>query len=434
MKILFLAHRIPFPPDKGDKIRSYQTLKYLAGRHEVHLVCMIDNPRDAQAAHELQRTLPSLVYEELKPFAQRLRMLQALWQNKPLTVAYFYLPRLQQQLDALVARERFDALFVYSSTMAEYVRRLKIPKRIMDFCDLDSQKFKQYAEVTAPPFSWLYRFESNRLARYEREAARYFEHVLFINPQERLLFEKNLGGKNTALMSNGVDWAYYNSPPEGGQGGVAQHDDAGKFFHANNTPLKGGMIARPYIAFTGAMDYLPNVDAAHWCAREIFPLVRASVPELEFYIIGGNPSRKIRKLHAPHNGIHVTGYLPDLRPLLKGARVFIAPMRIARGMQTKILEAMACGVPVVTSAQAASGIGAQDEEEVLLADSALDYARQTLRLLNNEEERERLRQRAFAFLRENFDWEKNLAVLERLLRIHSPLEGGQGGVAVSCVS
>ncbi|MEK7728901.1 MAG: glycosyltransferase [candidate division KSB1 bacterium] len=423
MKILFLAHRIPFPPDKGDKIRSYQVLQYLAARHEVYLACLIDNQRDMQAAEELRRTLPHLVYERLRPISQRWRMITALWRQKPLTVSYFYLPRLQQQLDALMARERFDALFVYSSTMAEYVRTCNIPLRVMDFCDLDSQKFKQYARVSAPPFSWLYRFEGNRLAAYEREAAQYFEHVLFINSEEQRLFEQNRGGKNTVLMSNGVDFARYeNSPLEGGQGGVVQNDEADKSYHEKNTPLtplQGGIsrsaTSHPYLAFTGAMDYLPNIDAAFWCAREIFPLLRASLPELEFYIIGGNPSRKIRKLHDPQRGIHVTGYLPDLRPLLKGASVFIAPMRIARGMQTKILEAMACGVPVVTSAQAAAGIGARVEEELLIADTAGDYARQTLRLLRNDEERERLRRNAQTFLRAHFDWEKNLAVLENLL-------------------
>jgi len=415
MKILFLAHRIPFPPDKGDKIRSYQVLQYLAARHEVHLVCLIDNPRDLQAAQELRGTLPNLVYEELKPLPQRMRMLKALFNRKPLTVSYFYLPRLQAQLDALVTRERFDALFVYSSTMAEYVRGLHIPKRIVDFCDLDSQKFKQYVESSFPPWSWLYHCEGKRLAAYEKEAARAFEHVLFIGPEEQRLFEQNGGGTNTALMSNGVDFARY-------------YGDALPETSFEHSPLEGGITTRPYLAFTGAMDYLPNVDAAHWCAREIFPKLKGILPELEFYIIGGNPARKIRKLHEPRNGIFVTGYLPDLRPLLKGARVFVAPMRIARGMQTKILEAIACGVPVVTSANAAHGIGAKPEKEVLVASTASEYARQVLRLLLNRAEHERLRRQAFTVLRARFDWQKNLAVLERLLQNNSRLEGGDGGV------
>ena len=422
MKILFLAHRIPFPPDKGDKIRSHQVLKYLAARHEVHLACLIDNRRDVQAAEELRRSLPQLIYEELRPMTQRWRMLLALWRGQPLTVSYFHLSRLQQSLDALLTHERFDALFVYSSTMAEYVRACNVPLRIMDFCDLDSQKFRQYSETVAAPVSWLYRLESKRLAAYEKEVARNFQHVLFINPEECRLFEQNGGGKNTVLMSNGVDVKYYEetpfvqrtshnhlehalnkSPLEGGQGGVLRNSEAGE------------ASAPPYIAFTGAMDYLPNVDAAYWCAREIFPLLRAAVPNLEFHIIGGNPARKIRKLHDRNNGVQVTGYLPDLRPRLKGASVFVAPMRIARGMQTKILEAMACGVPVVTSSAAARGIGAEAEKEVLLADTVNDFARQVLRLLREPETTERLRRQAFAFIKARFDWQKNLSVLEKLL-------------------
>ncbi len=479
MKILFLAHRIPYPPDKGDKIRSYQVFKHLAARHEVHLACLIDSKRDLRAAQEFRGALSNLIYEELQPLPQRARMIKSLFNRKPLTVSYFYLPRLQARLEALAARENFDALFVYSSTMAEYVRDLKIPKRIMDFCDLDSQKFKQYVDVSTQPLSWLYRFEGGRLAEYEREVAQYFDHVLFIGPAEQRLFEANGGGRNTALMSNGVDFSrYYGEelPPMPSEnslldGGVVRNDDVAcntssnlsfsrnLFTHweetharesnasaekvpfwmtasggAQNTPLaplKGGITVRPYLAFTGAMDYLPNVDAAHWCAREIFPKLKAILPKLEFYIIGGNPARKIRKLHDPASGIFVTGYLPDLRPRLTGARVFVAPMRIARGMQTKILEAIACGVPVVTSANAASGIGARAEEEVFIADTASEYARQTLRLLLNPEEHARLRRQAFAFLRANFDWDKNLAVLDQLLFHNSPLEGGQGDVVRS---
>lgn len=394
MKILFLAHRIPFPPDKGDKIRSYQVLQYLAARHEVHLACLIDNPRDARAAKTLRADFPPLHYERLRTARQRMRMLAALCTGKPLTASYFYVPALQRKLNALVAAERFDALFVYSSTMAEYLRDLQIPLRLIDYCDLDSQKFKQFSEASALPLSWLYRFEGKRLAVYEREAAKKFSRVFFINPQERLLFEQNGGANNTALLSNGVDFARY---------------------HGETLPDAPASTSSPYLAFTGAMDYLPNVDAAFWCAREIFPRLKASMPEMKFYIIGGNPTRKIRKLHDPSAGIFVTGYLEDLRPLLMNARVFVAPMRIARGMQTKILEAMACGVPVVTSAHAAAGLGANAEREVLIAESAGEYAQQTLRLLHNSDEHERLRRAAFAFLRQNFDWKKNLAVLDQLL-------------------
>ncbi|MGH7495692.1 MAG: TIGR03087 family PEP-CTERM/XrtA system glycosyltransferase [bacterium] len=396
MKILFLTHRIPYPPDKGDKIRAYHVLKHLARKHEVHLACLIDNKRDLRAAEELRTLVPHLICVPLRPLRQRLSMLQALITDKPLTVHYFYSHALFSQLEAHVRHENFDVLYVYSSNVADYVWDVKFPLRVIDFCDLDSEKFKQYATTSRPPISWLYRFEGNRLAEYEKKVAAHFDHVIFIGPQEKLLFERNGFHEKLVLMSNGVDFDRY----------------YGHELPARQPSPPGG---RPYVLFTGAMDYLPNIDAACWFAREVFPNLKTIMPELQFYIAGGNPVRKVRKLHRPQIGIFVTGYLDDLRPYIKSAQVFVAPMRIARGMQTKILEAMACGVPVVTSPAAARGIGANTESEVLVAETAPEYARQTLHLLLNKKRRDQVRRQAFRFLRKNFSWEENLGVLDRLL-------------------
>jgi sugar transferase (PEP-CTERM/EpsH1 system associated) len=267
---------------------------------------------------------------------------------------------------------------------------------VIDFCDLDSEKFGQYTGISKPPVSWLYRLEGKRLAAYEKQAAANFDHIIFIGSQEQRLFERNGFHGNLALMSNGVDFDRY----------------YGCDLPVHPPPPPGG---KPYLLFTGAMDYIPNIDAAHWFAREVFPNLKMIMPELEFYIVGGNPVQKIRKLHKPKAGVIVTGYLDDVRPYIKSARVFVAPMRIARGMQTKILEAIACGVPVVTSPAAAQGIGARPEEHVLTAESAGEYVRQTWRLLSNQNEHAQLRRQAFEFLQENFCWEKNLGVLNTLL-------------------
>jgi sugar transferase (PEP-CTERM/EpsH1 system associated) len=396
MKILFVAHRIPYPPDKGDKIRSYQVLKYLASRHEVFLVCLIDDDRDLRAGKELRRLVPNLHCERLRPWRQRLYMLRALVTGKPLTVLHFYSPSLHSQLVALAKKEKFDALFVYSSNMADYLRGLQISRRVIDFCDLDSEKFKQYSEMSKPPFSWLYRLEGRRLAAYEKHAAANFDHIIFIGSQEKRLFERNGFNGKLELMSNGVDFERY----------------YGRELPARQPSPPGG---KSYLLFTGAMDYIPNIDAAYWFAREVFPHLKMILPELQFFIIGGNPVRKIRKLHDPEAGIIVTGYLDDVRPYIKSAHVFVAPMRIARGMQTKILEAIACGVPVVTSPAAALGIGARPNEHVLVAETASDYVRQTLHLLLNKKIYEQLRRRAFKFLLENFAWEQNLKMLDLLL-------------------
>jgi len=396
MKILFLAHRLPYPPDTGDKIRSYQVLKHLASQHEVHLACLLDNRCDELDVAELRQLVPNVIYAPVSRFKSYWRMLRALLTDKPLTVSHFDSKTLRRQIERLVAQVDFDAIYVYSSTMAEYVLDYKTPLRVIDFCDLDSAKFKQYAEVKRPPLSWLYRLESRRLAGYEKKVAAHFDHVFFIGPEEKRLFAANGFTRKIELFSNGVDFSRYYG-----------------FDLPAHQPGSPG--SRPYLLFTGIMDYPPNIDAVCFFAREVFPKLKAIMPKLQFYIMGGNPSRKIRQFHNAQTGIFVTGYVYDLRPYIKSAQVFVAPMRIARGMQTKILEAMACGVPVITSSTAARGIGARAGREVLVADTAPEYVRKTLVLLLNKKCRDHLRRQAFRFLQQNFNWEQNLRLLDMLL-------------------
>jgi sugar transferase (PEP-CTERM/EpsH1 system associated) len=281
--------------------------------------------------------------------------------------------------------------------MAEYVLDAEIPVRLIDFCDLDSEKFRQYASRQTPPLSWLYREEGKRLARYEKRVATAFHHVLFINAQEQHLFDGNSRHDDkTVVVSNGVDLQRY-------------------FGATLPTASPAGSADTPSLVFTGTMDYLPNVDAVAWFATHVFPTIKAVVPGAQFHILGRRPAGKIRKLHDPAKAIFVSGYVENLSTRMKNADVFVAPMRIARGMQTKLLEAMACGVPVVTSPAATKGIGAWPNREVLVAETEADYARQVLRLLFNPRLRDGLRKRAFSFIKQNFDWEKNLAQLDTLL-------------------
>ncbi len=396
MRILFLAHRIPFPPDKGDKIRSYHVLSYLARKHEVHLGCLVDDRNDLQAVERLREQLPGVIYQELRPLKKRLSMLKALMSGMPLTVNYFQSNDLRKQLRELLEQKNFDAVHVYSSSMAEYVRDMDVPIRIIDFCDLDSEKFRQYAELTRGPLSWLYRLESRRLAAYEQRLVPHFHHILFISPEERRLFGVNGFSDKLKLMSNGVNLDEYQS-------------------HELPATSETAPAGKPYLLFIGLMNYLPNIDAARWFTREVFPILKTILPELQFYIIGNHPVRAVKRLHDPAGGVFVTGYLKDLRPYIRNAEVFVAPMRIARGMQTKILEAMAYGAPVVASSAAARGIGARHEKELLVADTASDCVRSVLALLLNEKLRERLRKRAYNFLKQNFNWEQNLRILDSLL-------------------
>lgn len=397
MKILFLAHRLPYPPDKGEKIRSFNILKHLANHHEVHLVCWADGEHDLQAARALKELVPHLHVVPFRPLRQRLQMLRALFSDKPLTVHYFYADELRKQIDALLRSIEFDALYVYSSNMAEYVLEAKIPIRLIDFCDLDSEKFKQYAAIHKPPMSWLYRLEGRRLVRYEKRVAEEFNHVIFINAGEKHLFDNGQSNGKTSVLSNGVDLRQYfgDALPNGRP--AASNDS-------------------PALVFTGTMDYLPNIDAAAWFAENVFPKIKSILPGAQFHILGRRPAKSIRKLHDPDKAIFVSGYVEDLRARMQSADVFVAPMRIARGMQTKLLEAMACGVPVVTSPTAAKGIGAWPSREVLVAETEAEYARQVLHVLFNPRLRDGLRKRAFEFIKQKFDWKKNLQQLDALIQ------------------
>jgi sugar transferase (PEP-CTERM/EpsH1 system associated) len=399
MKILFLAHRLPYPPDKGEKIRAFNILKHLASQHEVHLVSWADGEHDLRAAHRLAEIVPHLHIELFHSLRQRLQMLRALYSGKPLTVHYFYAPALAKHVHALLHRTDFDVLYVYSSAMAEYVLDADMPVRIIDFCDLDSEKYRQFASMQKPPLSWLYRMESKRLACYEKHVAAVFHHVLFINAEEQHLFDSGRRDGKTIVLSNGVDLQRY-------------------FGSTLPSGPKTGDGNSPALVFTGTMDYLPNVDAVVWFAEKVLPKIKAIVPGTQFYILGRRPTRSIRKLHDPDKAIFVSGYVDNMRKRMKNADVFIAPMRIARGMQTKLLEAMACGVPVVTSPAATKGIGAWPNREVLVAETEAEYARQVLRLLFNPRLRNGLRNRAFSFIQHNFDWEKNLALLDKLILQH----------------
>jgi sugar transferase (PEP-CTERM/EpsH1 system associated) len=397
MKILFLAQRLPYPPNKGEKIRSFNILKHLAHHHEVHVVSWVDGEHDLQATRELKELVPNLHVEPFHPLQQRVQMLRALLTGKPLTVRYFCAGALRKRIDVLLRSTAFDALYVYSSNMAEYVLEAKIPLRLIDFCDLDSEKFRQYAAIHQPPLSWLYRLEGKRLAHYEKHVAEKFDHVIFINAGEKHLFDHGQGNGKTSVLSNGVDLRrYFGDQLPHGHSAVP-----------NDSPA---------LVFTGTMDYLPNIDAAAWFAGSVFPKIKSILPGAQFHILGRRPAKRIRRLHDPNKAIFVSGYIEDLRARMQGADVFVAPMRIARGMQTKLLEAMACGVPVVTSLTAAKGIGACPGKEVLAAETEAEYARQVLHVLFNPRIRDGLRKRAFQFIKQKFDWERNLQQLDALIQ------------------
>jgi sugar transferase (PEP-CTERM/EpsH1 system associated) len=393
--LLYLVHRIPYPPDKGDKVRSYHLLRHLsAAGHRVHLGTFIDDPRDEQHAGTARALCASAHFARLRPWQAKLRSLTSLLRGEPLTLGYYRDEALARWVRQTLATERIDAAVVFSSSMVQYVDGEKGLRLLVDFVDVDSAKWSQYAGDRAWPLSWLYRREGRRLLGCERAAAQRADQSFFVTEKETELFRQlapESAGRCEALR-NGVD---------------------AEFFAPDATlasPYRGDEIA---LVFTGAMDYHPNIDAVCWFVADMLPALRARWPSLRFHIVGRNPAPSVRALAGP--AVNVTGTVPDVRPWLQHASVVVAPLRLARGIQNKVLEAMAMGRPVVAAQECAAAIQARLGIELLAAPDAEGFVQEIAGLLRDPWRAIAIgaagRRRALA----DFGWEANLGTIERHL-------------------
>ncbi|MEW5771373.1 MAG: TIGR03087 family PEP-CTERM/XrtA system glycosyltransferase [Pseudomonadota bacterium] len=392
--LLFLAHRIPYPPDKGDKIRSWHMLRHLARDWDVHLGAFVDDPADWPHAEVLRGVCADVCLRPLDPRTGKLRSLTGLLTGEALTLPYYR----DAALDRWV-RSKLDSgvrkVVVYSSAMAQFVMHAEGARRVMDFVDIDSDKWRQYAPTKAWPMSWLYAREARKLLAWERRVAAGFDASLFVSEAEARDF-RALAPESSARIGhfyNGVDTDYF-SPA-----------------HVFDTPFSAGEQA---VVFTGAMDYWPNVDAVTWFAREVLPRLRqARGADVSFYIVGSRPSPAVQELAGP--GVVVTGRVPDVRPYLAHAALVVAPLRIARGIQNKVLEGMAMAKAVLASPQALEGVAARPDAEVVVAEDAASTAEAVQRLIADPGRCREIGGAARARVLADYTWAPNLARLDALL-------------------
>jgi len=437
MRILFLAHRVPYPPNKGDKIRSYHECRYLSERHEVWLACLADDPTDLGYVEVLSRDCRAVTCELIGRGSARRRALARLVRGGPMSVAYFHNPRLAATVSRWLATERFDVVLAFSSQMAQYVwppdpppeRRepsgpLRQPPRVMDLVDVDSEKFRAYGEraprragrqkptpAKRPPTRWVYAAEARRLARYETEIARRFDLVILVSEAEREVFERVTGSHR----SRGSAARHGPSEPDGLRPlAVPNGVDVDYFTLGDERPWPYTMV------FAGAMDYAPNIDAVTWLVHDVLPRVRSRIVDaggsdrVRLRIVGASPTRAVRRL-ARVDGVEVLGTVPDIRPYVRTAAVSLAPMRIARGIQNKVLEAMAMGVPVVTTAAGLEGLACRPGEDLLVADDADGMAEATVRVLTERPLAQQLSERGRAYTCARHAWERSMETLEAAL-------------------
>lgn len=393
--ILLLVHRLPYPPNKGDKVRSYHLLEHLAARHRVFLGTFVDDPDDLQHVPLLQQRCAAVHAQRMQPRLARAASLLALLDGRSLTEEVYRSRALQAWVDRVLGEERIDAVVVFSSAMAQYVHgRTSLPV-LVDFVDVDSAKWTVYAGAHAWPMSWLYRREGQRLLRYERQVAAGARASFFVAPRETELFHR-LAPEAAALpvetIGNGVDATFF-SPS-----------------HALPRPFPAGEQA---LVFTGAMDYWPNIDAVTWFAQDILPGLLARHGGLKFYIVGRSPAPTVAALAGP--AVVVTGTVPDVRPYLAHADVVVAPLRLARGIQNKVLEAMAMARPVITTPACLEAIQAQCGAEILAASDAEGFATEVNRLLADPARAAAIGQAARSRVVQTYSWSAHLSRLDRHL-------------------
>ncbi len=388
MKILYVCHRFPYPPTRGGKIRPFNMIRHLSQTHEVVVASLVRSPQEGEAGRGLSAHCSDYMMGEVTAPVAWARMIARLPTPAPSSMGYFYAPDLARRIKARLRDEKFDLIFVHCSSVAPYVSDVAGIPKILDFGDMDSQKWLAYRSFKPFPLSLGYWFEGRKMEAAEKALARRFDLCTCTTKAELETLRQFQVPTSTDWFPNGVDAEYF-APTD------KAYDPDG-------------------ISFVGRMDYFPNQQAMIFFCDRVLPLIRKRRPAATLTIIGAEPSAEIRRL-SERAGVKVTGTVPDVRDLVRRSAVSVAPLAIARGTQNKIIECMAMGVPVVTSPEAAGGVDAEPGEHVLLADQPDAYADKVLMLMENPEMRRRYAIAGRSRVSSHHDWAYSMAKLDTLI-------------------
>lgn len=413
-----LVHRIPYPPDKGDKIRSFHEFCFLREKGWcIHLCTFVDDPNDLPHTDTLRSQCITSFFHRLNNVHQKIAMALALCQRKPLSVGAFYNHRAQQYVNKVLSDYPVRAVLCFSSSMAEYIFRSPVlkscfamsqelrasrrkPRLIMDLIDVDSDKWQQYASQSGKLRSWIYMLESRRLALYEKQIVDALDTTTVVSEAEADLLRKRTGGgEKIHAVPNGVDTVYF-------------HPVSKQIADKNRKPCCT-------LIFCGLMDYYPNVDAVVWFVKEVLPRLRSKLGRVNFYVVGAKPAKEVLNLTA-HIGVKVIGRVDDVRPHIWQAAISVAPIRIARGIQNKVLEAMAMAKPIVATEQAFEGIEAVPGRDLLVTKAEPEaYAEAITTLWEQPDLAENMAKNARRVVENRYDWNVRLEKLHALLFLKS---------------
>ncbi|MBI5765108.1 MAG: TIGR03087 family PEP-CTERM/XrtA system glycosyltransferase [Planctomycetes bacterium] len=386
--ILYLAHRLPYPPNKGDRIRTYHQLDYLAKRHRVWCACFSDDADDAKHIAYLKEACDEVAIIPWSRGKAAGRALRAWSTGTCATLAAYRDRRMFDLMESWSRRVQFDAVAAFSACMAPYALAARASRRLLDLCDVDSQKWTEYAESRRGPAAWFWRAEAKRLRAYEEQSLGLFDAITVITNRERSLLDHHELSYRLHVVGNGVTMPA--------------------------APARPASSLGPRLGFVGAMDYPPNVEAVQWFVANAWPRIRKAIPLAQFVIIGRNPTRSVRRL-AKTPGVELTGTVNDVAAFIQDCRVIVAPLRVARGLQNKILEAMSLARPVIATTASAYALHAEAGRDIVVADRADDFAAKSIQLLRENALCDLFANAGRACIERHHSWEQILRDYERLL-------------------
>ena len=403
MKICVITQRVPYPPNKGEKLRSYHQIEYLVRQgHDVTVYSLVETPQDKNNAQELSADLGVMVATYALPALWR-RYLWALTRGQAMSVGAFYskalFSGLQSQLTAPADSGNAppDLIYLSASSLVYYIqtlqdRGIQLPPVMLDFMDVDSDKWRQYAESASVPMRWVYLRESRKIKALELYANQHFAATFLIALDEVDVFRRTVSDRApVTVLGNGMAF------------------DA---FYPAEQPAPS---EPPVFIFTGVMDYKPNVDAVCWFVEHCWPALLQHNPNCEFWIVGMHPVKQVQELSCTR-GVQVTGFVDDILPYFHKATAFIAPFRIARGVQNKVLQAAATGLPVISTPMGAEGIDFANEETMWLARDAEAFSAACIAAVVNQAEARQRAQLALVKLQDSYSWEQKLKPLGEAIK------------------
>ncbi len=395
MRLFVMLSRVPWPLEKGDKLRAYHQIRELAKKHEVVLCCVNDSPVDPNARKELESIVSRLEIFQLNKWSIRWNLGQAFFSHQPYQVRYFFQQKIARKIDRLIHEVKPDHIYCQLIRVAEYVKNHHhIPKTI-DYMDAFSKGMERRIRTSSVFFRPIVRSEHKRLLAYENVVFEYFEHKTIISEQDKNLIY-HASRKEIQVIPNGVDV---------------------DFFYPRESKKTTDVV------FVGNMNYVPNIHAACYLVKDIFPELRKNKPDCHIRISGATPATEVKALAGKQ--VEITGWVADIRDAYASARVFVAPMQIGTGLQNKLLEAMAMGIPCVTSPLANNALAAVHQTHLLVANNTGEFVRHICYLLEHPKEAEAMAKRGRQFIRERYDWENTTKALDLLLQQNGKSSGLQ---------